>query len=240
MNINTDKKRNTRRNAPRSQCRNLSTTSIPESDDTHNTSATEASVKKPYQSSQTTAQAPPYPIEASGCSGSTLSQPEGSDKPVLLGVPPHPDDPTVRFVTLHDPQTQQPWLVVRLWPMSRSWNDQMYGWFLDILNLQRQMIPPPDDLMMLQASNGFWIEIRTLEYNCRIAWNRAFPSSEEKYFVMEGTRLLLYRSEAVIGEIAIPLHKTHHNTFYKQEFRALHFNHTEGQSEGEELLRGFP
>ncbi|KAF9062300.1 hypothetical protein BDP27DRAFT_1428080 [Rhodocollybia butyracea] len=221
--MNDNKPNLPRRKAPRSRRRNRPTTSDPEIDGTHKNSATEAfalasASSGPSRSSQTTAQASPYPVQAPDCSAA-----RAANQPVL-GIQPGPDDPTVRFITLHDSSTKQPWIIVRLWPMSSTWNDQMYGWFLDILDLQRQMMPPPDDLAVLQASNGAWIEIRTLEHNCRIAWNREFPSNDEKYFVMEGTRLLVYRGAEVIGEITIPLHSCRRDPFYGKDFHALDFD----------------
>lgn len=146
------------------------------------------------------------------------------DTDPTYGIPPDLDDPSVRFITLEDPGSLQPWLIVRLWPMSSTWNNQMFGWFLDILDLNRQMIPPPKNFMILQASNGAWLPITTLEHSYRLALDIPLPSQDEKYFVMEGSRLMVYRGLDVIGEITIPLHSQRKDPMGQKDFRVLRFD----------------
>ncbi|KAF9038887.1 hypothetical protein BDP27DRAFT_1435386 [Rhodocollybia butyracea] len=106
-------------------------------------------------------------------------------------LPPQPDNPNVLYIDLNDPCTHEPCCIVRLWPMSATWNDFLFNWFFDILDLNRQMVPAPKDLRVLQASNGVWLPIATLESGYKKMWKSVEgvqESNEEKFFAMEGAR----------------------------------------------------
>ncbi|KAF9070034.1 hypothetical protein BDP27DRAFT_1420470 [Rhodocollybia butyracea] len=142
----------------------------------------------------------------------------------IFGLPPSLDNPDVRFLTLRDPNTQQPWIILRFWPMSSTWRDAMFGWFIDVLDTERRMIPPPSDLTVTQDGplTGGWTEIRTLEHSAR-NWMK-MTSPDEKYFVPEGVRLLLYKAWNLIGEIKVPLHTQRLDPITSQRINVLQYN----------------